>query len=209
MAEYKELQENVISGEEDKVKASVSTLLNQGKNPTDIISNGLISGMSTVGERMKAGDMFIPEVLASAEAMRAGLEVAKPYLKGELTFTAKAVMGQVSGDVHNIGRKFVNMMLESAGFAVVDLGDDVPAAKFVEAVKRENPDIVGISALLTTTMPNMKSVINALQEAGVKERVKVIVGGAPVNQAFADSIGADGYAPDAITAVDKVKQLIL
>lgn len=208
MAQYKDLQESVIAGDEDKVKELVSSLLKAGKKPIDIIAEGLTKGMSVVGERMKAGDMFIPEVLASAESMKAGMEVLKPHITGELVFSTKAVMGQVSGDVHNIGRKFVNMMLESSGFAVVDLGEDVPPEKFVEAVKKERPNILGLSALLTTTMPNMKVVIEALRSSSLRNKVKIIVGGAPVTQAFADSIGADGYAPNAISAVDKAKQLL-
>jgi len=208
MAQYEKLQEYVITGDEDKVKELVNSLLDKGRSPTEIISEGLIRGMAVVGEKMKTGEMFIPEVLASAHAMSKGMELVKPHIVGKITYAGKAVMGQVEGDVHSIGRKFVGMLLESGGFEVVDIGEDVPANKFVEAVKREQPNILGLSALLTTTMPRMKEVIEALKDSNLKDKVLVMVGGAPVTQGFADSIGADGYAPNAILAVDKAKQLL-
>jgi len=155
--------------------------------------------------------MFIPEVLASAKAMSGGMELLKPLIVAEelsTIHTGKVVIGTVQGDLHNIGKKIVSMILESGGFTVVDLGVDIPADKFVEAVKQEQPNILGLSALLTTTMPRMKDVIKALKEAGVRDKVRVIVGGAPITQDFADSIGADGYAPDAASALDKAKQLL-
>lgn len=203
-----ELQASLAAGDVERVTALVSELLEASEQTPASISQSLVSGMVVVGDRMAAGDLFIPEVLAAAEAMKAGMELLKPRLTEQPTFAGKAVMGQVAGDVHSIGRKFVNMMLESAGFAVVDLGEDVPASRFVEAVREERPEIVGLSALLTSTMPNMKTVIEALRSSGDRNEVKVIVGGAPVTQEFADAVGADGYAPDAISAVKKIRQLI-
>lgn len=211
MASYEELQESIIAGQRDKVKEVVNTLLDSDTAPIEIISEGLIGSMSIVGQKMKSGEMFIPEVLASAHAMNEGMGMLKPLITGDESsslFASKALMGTVQGDLHNIGKKIVSMILESGGFTVVDLGVDIPADKFVEAVKQEQPNILGLSALLTTTMPRMKDVIKALKEAGVRDKVRVIVGGAPITQDFADSIGADGYAPDAASALDKAKQLL-
>jgi 5-methyltetrahydrofolate--homocysteine methyltransferase len=208
VAQYEELKESIIAGDMDKVGELVQSLLDKGTSPTEVIQEGLIRGMAVVGERMKAGEMFIPEVLASAHAMSRGMELVKPLIVGGVSYAAKVLMGQVEGDVHSIGRKFVGMILESGGFEVVDIGEDVPADKFIEAVKREQPNILGLSSLLTTTMPYMKDVIETLKRSNLRDKVRVIVGGASVTQDFADSIGADGYAPDAISAVDKVKQLL-
>ena len=211
METYGDLKEAVITGEADQVKNMVKAYITKGDNPLGIISDGLVSAMAVVGQRMKSGEMYIPEVLASAQAMRGGMDLLKPLISGEKSssiYTGKVVIGTVQGDVHCIGKNIVSMMLESSGFAIVDVGEDVPASKFVEAVEREKPDILGLSALLTITIGNMKEVIAALNKKGLRKQVKVIIGGAPVNQGFADSIGADGYAPDAAAAVDKVKQLI-
>ncbi|MFC2024698.1 B12-binding domain-containing protein [Chloroflexota bacterium] len=208
MESYEELHQAVLDGDEEKAAELVQGLIDKGDNPEGIISRGLIAGMSVVGERMKSGEMFIPEVLASAHAMGRGMELIKPLIVGEVPFTGKVVMGQVAGDLHTIGRKFVNMILESAGFKVIDLGEDVSADRFIEAVKQEKPDILGLSALITTTMPAMKDVIEAFKRSNMRDTVKIMVGGAPVSQDFADAIGAEGYAPDAITAVDKAKQLL-
>ena len=211
MASYEELQESIIAGQKDKVKEVVNTLLDSNTAPIEIISEGLIGSMSIVGQKMKSGEMFIPEVLASAHAMNEGMGMLMPLItedESSSLYAGKALMGTVQGDLHNIGKKIVSMILESGGFTVVDLGVDIPADKFVEAVKQEQPNILGLSALLTTTMPRMKDVIKALKEAGVRDKVRVIVGGAPITQDFADSIGADGYAPDAASALDKAKQLL-
>ncbi len=211
MSGYNELQESVIAGDEDKVKEIVSQLISKGSSPTDIISEGLLSGMAVVGQRFKASEMFIPEVLASAKAMSRGMELVKPLIVGTKLAnikTGKVVIGTVHGDFHNIGKNLVSMMLESAGFTVIDIGIDVQTDKFVEATKREQPDILGISALLTTTMPRMKDIVEALKHSNLKDKVKVLVGGAPVTQSFADLIGADGYAPNAIAAIDKAKELL-
>ena len=211
MASYEKLQESIIAGQKDKVKEVVNTLLDSGNAPMEIISEGLIGSMSIVGQKMKSGEMFIPEVLASAHAMNEGMGMLKPLITGDEAsslYASKVLIGTVQGDLHNIGKNIVSMILESGGFTVVDLGVDIPADKFVEAVKQEQPNILGLSALLTTTMPRMKDVIKALKEAGVRDKVRVIVGGAPITQDFADSIGADGYAPDAASALDKAKQLL-
>ena len=211
MASFEELQELIIAGQRDKVKGVTQSLLDSGKKPMEIISDGLIAGMSVVGEKFKSGEMFIPEVLASAHAMGEGMNLVRPLLVGtdsKSFYSGKAVMGTVQGDIHSIGKSIVAMLLESSGFEVIDLGVDVPTSKFLDTVKKEQPNLLGLSALLTTTMPRMKDVIEALKEAGIRNKVKVMVGGAPVTHDFANSIGADGYAPDAPSAVDKVKQIL-
>ncbi|MBI4284582.1 MAG: corrinoid protein [Chloroflexi bacterium] len=210
MASYEELQQGVITADEGKVEDLVRQLLAAGNNPLDIIARGLTAGMAIVGQKMKTGEMFIPEVLASAHVMAKGMDILKPLVGDKLSsiYIGKVVFGTVQGDIHNIGKKIVSMLLESGGFVVIDIGVDVPAAKFIEAVKREQPDILALSALLTTTIPRMKEVIQALSSANLRDRVRVMVGGAPVTQSFADSIGADGYAPDAVLALERAKQLL-
>ena len=173
----------------------------------EILSDGLLCGMSIVGKRFKACEIFIPGVLASAHAMSAGFELLKPVIaKDKLAdvYAGKVVIGTVQGDLHNIGKKIVSMILESGGFIVVD----IPAEKFVEAVEQEQPNILGLSSLLSTTMPRIGDVIEALKRNNVRDKVRVMIGGAPITQAFADSIGADGYAPDAVSALDTAKQLL-
>jgi len=211
MVSYEELRDNVIIGDEDKVKGVSNALLEGGNSPMEIISQGLIRGMSLVGQKMKDGEMFIPEVLASAHAVSSGMELLKPLIAGEdlsTIYKGKVIIGTVQGDVHNIGKKIVSTILESGGFTVLDLGVNIPADKFVDAVEREQPNILGLSALLTTTMPYMRDIIEALKRSNLRDKVRVMVGGAPVTQDFADSIGADGYAPDAVHALDKAKQLV-
>ena len=210
MATYQELQESVITGQQDEVKKTVSTLLEKSINPMEILSEGLLPGMSIVGQRFKIGEMFIPEIIASAHAMSAGFELIKPKIAEDKlsdVYIGKIVIGTVQGDMHNIGKKIVSMILESGGFIVIDVGIDVPAEKFVEAVKQEQPNILGLSSLLTTTMPRLSEIIEALKRANLRDSVQVMVGGAPITKAFADSIGADGYAPDAVSALDMAKQL--
>lgn len=200
----------VEAGNWTQSKELVERALREGMDPIKIVNEGLILGMNRVGERFRAGEMFVPEVLMSARAMHAGMDVLKPLLAGqELPTKGKVLIGTVEGDLHDIGKNLVAMMLEGAGFKVIDLGIDVKVKKFVEAVKEHNPDVVGMSALLTTTMEaGMRNTIKALEEAGLKDKVKIIVGGAPVSQDFADQIGADGYAPDAATAVKVVERLL-
>ena len=210
MSTYDELTNHLIAGNESEVCELVGAFLKEGDSPAAIISDGLIHGMSIVGKKMKSGDMFIPEVLASAGAMSKAMELLKPLLVGEelaRIYQGKVVMGTVEGDLHNIGKKLVSMILESGGFEVLDIGVDVPVDILVETVRREKPDVLGLSALLTTTMPRMKEVIESLVNGHVREGVRVMIGGAPVTQEFADAIGADGYAPNAILALDLAKRL--
>ena len=180
-----------------------------GCSAEEVLYQGLMPGMDHVSGEFKAGRMFVPEVMRSARAMLNAMEVIKPIMvKNGIRMAGKVVLGTVQGDLHDIGKNLVGMMCEGAGFEIHDLGADVAPGQFVEAVKAFEPDIVGMSALLTTTMRAMEGTVQALVEAGVRDRVKVMIGGAPVTQAFADRIGVDGYAPDAAAAADKAKHLI-
>ena len=211
MESYEELQKSVITQDANKVREITRTLLDKGNDPTEIMLEGLVPAMSVMGQKMKTGELFIPEVLASAQATRAGMELIKPLLTADKLsdiYIGKVVMGTVHGDVHDIGKSIVSMILESGGFIIVDLGVDVPTERFIEVVEQERPDILGLSALMTTTMPVIKEVIEALKSKELRDKVRVMVGGAPLTQSFADSIGADGYAPDAGSALDKAKQLV-
>ena len=211
MESCQELQESILNGQSEKAQEIISALLQSGMSPNEIISEGLIKGMSIVGQNWKAGQMFIPEVLMAADIANQGMEVLKPLIVGDklsTIHTGKFLIGTVQGDIHNIGKNLVSVVLQSGGFEVIDLGVDISADKFVEAVKQTRPDILGLSALLTLTMPRIKDVIEALQQSNLRDKVQVMVGGAPVTQEFADSIGADGYASDAISALDKAKQLV-
>ncbi|MGB9788014.1 cobalamin B12-binding domain-containing protein [Dictyoglomus turgidum] len=209
MVDLEEIANAVIAGNRKKVQELVSKALEKGLNPEEIINNGLLAGMSVIGERFKNNEIFVPEVLVAARAMQAGMDILKPLIaKNSGIIKGKVVIGTVKGDLHDIGKNLVSMMLEGAGYEVIDLGIDVPPEKFVEAIREYNPDIVGMSALLTTTMPYMKVTIDVLEKEGVRRKVKVIVGGAPVTESFAKEIGADGYAPDAPSAVDLVNQLM-
>jgi 5-methyltetrahydrofolate--homocysteine methyltransferase len=177
--------------------------------PSKILSDGLVAGMDVVGEKFRCDEIFMPEVLISAKAMQAGMDILRPKLiETGAKLAGKIVLGTVKGDLHDIGKNLVGMLMEGAGYQVIDLGIDVPIEKFVEAVKSNRPNIVGLSALLTTTMPMMKLVIESLTEAGVRDTVKIMVGGAPVTEKFAQEIGADGYAPDAASAVAKARELV-
>ena len=205
----KTIQESVINGDKDDVESQVHKALDAKIKADEILSTGLIAAMKEVGDRFEAGDFYVPEMLIAARAMQAGLAILKPMLvQSGIQSTGKVVIGTVKGDLHDIGKNLVAMMLEGAGFEVVDLGTDVTPEKFTAAVKDSGANLVGISALLTTTMSNMKSVISALQEAGVREQVKVMIGGAPLTDGFAKEIGADGYAPDASRAVSLAKTLL-
>ena len=209
MSRLRTLTESVINGDEEAVVKLVRQLLAEGIGATEILNEGLIPAMNVVGDRMKKHEIFLPEVLLSASAMKAGLEVLKPLLTaGGASLGPKIILGTVKGDLHDIGKNLVGMMLTGAGFQVIDLGIDVPAEKFAEAIREEKPAIVGMSALLTTTMPEMKTTIDALEAASLRRKVKVIVGGAPVTAEYATRIGADGYAPNAALAVDLVRQLV-
>jgi 5-methyltetrahydrofolate--homocysteine methyltransferase len=199
---------SLYAGEDEEVAELVQEALDQGLAPAEILSNGLIAGMDEVGKDFKAGDLFVPEVLVAARAMHAGMGVLRPLLaESDVPSAGKFVIGTVKGDLHDIGKNLVKMMLEGAGFETIDLGTDVEPAAFVDAVSEHQPEMVGMSALLTTTMVNMKTTIEALEEAGLREGIKVMVGGAPVTNAFAREIGADAYAPDAASAVDVARSL--
>lgn len=210
MANYlEELSQNVITAKMEKVKELTQMAIAEGIDPIDIINNGLISGMTVVGVRFKAGDMFVPEVLVAARAMAAGMDIVKPLLLGrEVPSQGKVLLGTVKGDLHDIGKNLLAMMLESSGYSVINLGVDIPAEKFVQVVKDNKPDILGMSALLTTTMLGMKEVIDLLKEEGLRDKVKVIIGGAPISDEFAQQIGADGFAPDAGSATELCQRLL-
>ena len=209
MVDLKQISENLIQGKADKVKELTQRSVDEGQDVSRILNEGLLAGMSVVGDKFKKNEFYVPEVLIAARAMKAGMQIIRPLLaeKG-VKGAGKIILGTVRGDLHDIGKNLVGMMLEGAGFEITDLGVDVPPEKFVEAAKEKDVDIIGLSALLTTTMPGMRDVIEAIKSSDLKDKVKVMIGGAPVTQDYADEIGADGYAPDAASAVDKAKQLI-
>lgn len=203
------VSEALQRGKADKVSKLVKQALNEGITPKNILEEGLIHGMSIIGKKFKKNEVYVPEVLIAARAMHAGMDVLKPKLiETGVKNIGKVVMGTVQGDLHDIGKNLVEMMLEGAGFEVIDLGTDISTDKFVEAVKEHKPNIIGMSALLTTTMVNMVEVIKALDAAGLRDKVKIMVGGAPITQNYADQIEADGYSPDASSAVDKAKAFL-
>lgn len=209
MQELQDLALYLEQGQAQKVAALTQQLLDSSVSPQLILNDGLIAGMAVVGEKMRNGDMYLPEVLQSAGAMQASLKILKPHLAKEgAQSRGKVLIGTVKGDMHDIGKNLVGIMLQGAGFDIIDVGVNVPPEKFVEAIKAHQPSIVALSAMLTTTMLNMKSTIDSVRSAGPGSNVKIIIGGAPVNQSFADQIGADGYARDAVLAVDKVKRLL-
>lgn len=192
----------VVEADMDNVEDMIKKELDAGTDPAVILKDGLINGMDVVGEQFESGDFFLPEMLAAALTMKAGVEYLKSHLVGDSNESAGTVIvGTVEGDIHDIGKNLVTMMLEGAGFEVYDIGIDVATEDFVKAVKEKNPQILGLSSLLTNTMPSIKTVIAALKEAGLREQVKIMIGGAPVTQEFADDVGADGYASDAAGAV--------
>ena len=204
---YERLSTAILEGDNDKTYKLVQKALDQELVPKDILDNGLVAGMNEVGVRFKRGDMFVPEVLMSADAMQAGLEILRPQLVASgAKLIGKVLLGTVKGDLHDIGKNLVGMMCEGAGFDVVNLGFNVDPEKFIEAIKEHQPDIVGMSALLTTTMRAMGHTIKAIEEAGLRDKVKIMVGGAPVDAAFAERIGADGYGSNAPAGVELAKQ---
>jgi 5-methyltetrahydrofolate--homocysteine methyltransferase len=203
------ISEELQKGNFKEMPKLIQDALKAGIPPSKILSDGLVAGMDVVGEKFRCDEIFMPEVLISAKAMQAGMDILRPKLiETGAKLAGKIVLGTVKGDLHDIGKNLVGMLMEGAGYQVIDLGIDVPIEKFVEAVKSNRPNIVGLSALLTTTMPMMKLVIESLTEAGVRDTVKIMVGGAPVTEKFAKEIGADGYAPDAASAVAKARELI-
>ena len=209
MTDLNKISETLIAGKGPDLKNMVQQAIDEGTEASQILNSALLPGMEVVGERMENGDMFIPEVLMSAKAMSGALEILKPLLSAEESKSAgKILIGTVKGDLHDIGKNLVSMMLESAGFEVINLGVDIAPEGFVEAVKKHEPQIVALSALLTTTMTQMQKTIDALKENGLKDQVKVIVGGAPVTEKFAKEIGAEGYAPDAGSANKLARSLL-
>jgi 5-methyltetrahydrofolate--homocysteine methyltransferase len=203
-----DIYEGILDGDRDAVTEGVQEALDEGVSPEKILKEGLIAAMGEVGRLYEEGEYFVPEMLIAARAMQAGLQLLKPHLVDtDIKPTGKVVIGTVQGDLHDIGKNLVAMMMEGAGFEIVDLGTDVPASDFVTAVTENDANIVALSALLTTTMPQQQSVIDALVEAGMRDQVKVLVGGAPVTSDYAEKIGADGYAPDAGQAAQLAKKL--
>jgi 5-methyltetrahydrofolate--homocysteine methyltransferase len=198
----------ISQGKVDEVKKITQEALDAGEKAEAVLKEGLLPAMEQIGIKFKNCEIYIPEVLIAARAMHGGMAILKPILsKSAANQAAKVIVGTVKGDLHDIGKNLVAMMLEGGGFEVIDLGIDVSADKFVEAIKKHQPQVVGMSALLTTTMREMKGILEAIQEAGLRKQVKAMIGGAPVTERFAKEIGADGYAPDAATAVDVARSL--
>jgi 5-methyltetrahydrofolate--homocysteine methyltransferase len=205
----KEIHTNVMEGDTNAVKSNIQAAIDAGIPVADILNEGMIAAMAEVGRLFEEGEYFVPEMLISARAMQAGLALLKPLLKNaEIVSAGKVAIGTVKGDLHDIGKNLVAMMLEGGGFEIIDLGTDVPPEKYVEAVRNQGAQIVAMSALLTTTMPAIKNTIDALSAAGIRGQVKVMIGGAPVTQNYADQIGADGFAPDASRAVTTARELV-
>ena len=207
MVDLIKIKDSVIEGEVDEVRDMVKKAVDEGQEVKRILNEALLPGISIVGDKYEKGEFFLPEMVIAATAMKEGLKVLSPFLApGDIEAAGTVVMGTAKGDIHDIGKSIVGTMLEGAGFMVTDLGVDVDPNKFVEAAKENNADLIGVSALLTTTMMGLKGVIETVKEAGLN--TKVMIGGASVTQEFADKIGADGYAPDAPSAVKKAKELV-
>lgn len=209
MADYPAIMQAVIEGDDEKTVQLVKEALSHEGNPADIVTNALQPGMSIVGQKFSSGEFFIPEMLFAARAVTRATEVLRPRLgKADKLTLGRVAIGTVAGDIHDIGKNLVGMFLEGAGFEVIDLGTDVSAEKFVEAVRKYQPDILGMSALLTTTMPSIQLTLEALKEAELRDKVKVVIGGAPVNQHFADMVGADGYGHDGGASIALCRKLL-
>ena len=206
---FERISTAILEGDSEKAASLAQRALDSGESPKDVLDNGLVVGMGEVGARFKRGDMFVPEVLMSAEAMQAGLSVLRPHLLASgAKLVGKIVMGTVKGDLHDIGKNLVSMMCEGAGFDIIDIGFNAEPDKFIAAIKEHQPDIVGMSAMLTTTMRAMGHTIKAIEEAGLRDQVKIMVGGAPVDAEFAKRIGADGYGSNAPAGSDLAKQFV-
>jgi corrinoid protein of di/trimethylamine methyltransferase len=209
MSKIQEIATAIESGKVKLIEGLVQEALDAGEDPSAILNEGMIGAMGSVGAKFQANEIFVPEMLVAAKTMKKGVEVLKPHLAGDsVGAKGKYIIGTVQGDLHDIGKNLVALMIESAGFEVIDLGVDVPAEKFVETIKA-NPDckVVGASALLTTTMDSLKNTVQAIIDAGCKSQVKIMIGGAPITQAFADEVGADAYTPDAGAAAVKAVEL--
>ncbi len=206
---FEKLSTAVLEGDAEKAHKLVERGLKQGLSPKEILDNGLIVGMDEVGARFKRGDMFVPEVLMSADSMAAGMEILRPLLvESGVEMLGKVLMGTVKGDLHDIGKNLVSMLCEGAGFEIIDLGFNAEPEKFIEGIKQHQPQVVGMSAMLTTTMRAMGHTIKAIEEAGLRDKVKIMVGGAPVDRDFANAIGADGYGSNAPSGAELAKQLV-
>jgi 5-methyltetrahydrofolate--homocysteine methyltransferase len=204
-----QIKDVVVNGKHKEIEALVRAAIDEKVDPSAIINDGLIQAMDIVGKKFGSGEIFVPEMLVAAITMKQGLEIIRPLLQGAAAQPKGTIlMGTVKGDLHDIGKNLVIMMLEGAGFKVIDLGIDLSVEKVVEKVREIKPDVLGLSALLTTTMPEMQNVIAIIREQGLRDSVKIMVGGAPVDAAFADRIGADGYGKDAVAAVQLAKKLI-
>ena len=209
MAKYQDLADSIINGDNVKSKEIAQKLVDNGVYAVEILNDGLMPGMDVVGKKFKANEMYIPEVLIAARAMHAAMDIIKPLLsESDANTKGKIIIGTVQGDLHDIGKNLVGMMLEGGGYTVIDLGVDISPEKFVEEIKKDGAKLIGLSALLTTTMTSMKTVIDTLKADPETADVKVMVGGAPLNQEYADSIDADGYASDASGAVDLASGLL-
>ena len=202
------IAENLYKGDSETVAELVQDALDAGMAPSEVLNDALLAGMDKVGKDFKEGVLFVPEVMFAARAMQAGMTVLRPLLaETDIASSGKCLVGTVKGDLHDIGKNLVTMMLDGGGFEAIDLGIDLDPSVFVEAVREHKPDLIGMSALLTTTMVQMKATIDALEEAGLRDSVKIMIGGAPVTASFAEQIGADAYAPDAATAVELAREL--
>lgn len=209
MALLEEISELLQQGRAKNVQEKVNQALSEGIKTKDILEQGLLAGMSIIGAKFKVNEVYVPDVLIASRAMNAGLEVLKPYLAaGDVKPLGKIILGTVEGDLHDIGKNLVKIMFQGAGFEVIDMGVDVTAEKFVAKIKEDHPQIVAMSALLTTTMVNMEKVVKAIVKEGLRDQVVIMVGGAPVTDSFAQTIGADLYAPDAASAAEIAKQRI-
>ena len=209
MAKYQDLADSIIVGDNVRSKEITKKLVDEGVTAIEILNNGLMPGMDVVGKKFKANEIYIPEVLVAARAMHAAMDVIKPLLiESDAQTRGTIVIGTVRGDLHDIGKNLVAMMLEGGGFSVIDIGVDVSAEKFIEEVKKNNANIVGLSALLSTTMTGMKEIIEMFRTDDIVKDVKIIIGGAPITQEYADKISADGYAPDAASATDLAIDLL-
>jgi 5-methyltetrahydrofolate--homocysteine methyltransferase len=205
----KSIYDNILEGQQKVVEAKTQEALNSGIPPKVILDEGMVAAMAEVGRLFETGEYFVPEMMVAARAMKAGLALLKPQLvKANVKSLGKVGIGTVQGDLHDIGKNLVGIMLEGAGYEILDLGTDVSPEKFIQAVKTDKVDALALSALLTTTMPNMISTITALEQAGLRKQVKVLIGGAPITEEYARQIGADGYAPDASRAVTIAKGLL-
>ena len=209
MNDFSTIANAIYDGDQNTVVAQTKLAIEEGNTALEILEKGLMAGMDHVGKDFKAGDLFIPEVLVASRAMQAGMELLKPLLVSQkIKSPGKVILGTVKGDLHDIGKNLVSIMLQGAGFEVIDLGVDVSKETFLDAIVTHKPDLLGLSSLLTTTMPQMPEIIDAIQQAGLRDQVKIMVGGAPLNEKYAQTIGADGYAQNSSIAVEKAKELI-